>query len=203
MAGKYYAVKRGRTPGIYHTWEDCKKQTAGFSGAIYKSFQTAAEAAVFMGWGSLEDSCEIKNVGEKCALTAYVDGSFNSMTNVYGSGVVILNGETEICLSDSGDDEEMAKMRNVAGEILAAKLAMEYACEKGYPSVEIVHDYEGIARWCTGEWKTNKAGTQAYKKEYEFYKDKIKIVFTKVKGHSGDKYNDMADEVAKRAAGIL
>ena len=26
---KFYAVKVGRTPGIYHSWEDCKAQTEG------------------------------------------------------------------------------------------------------------------------------------------------------------------------------
>ena len=30
---KYYAVKKGRTPGVYRTWEDAKKQVDGFSGA--------------------------------------------------------------------------------------------------------------------------------------------------------------------------
>ena len=40
----------------------------------------------------------------------------------------------------------------------------------------------------------------------EFYKNASKHVdvdFIKVKGHSGDKYNDMADELAKKALGII
>ena len=36
---KYYAVKRGKTPGIYLTWEDCRSQISGFSGAVYKGFE--------------------------------------------------------------------------------------------------------------------------------------------------------------------
>lgn len=50
MASKFYAVRVGRTPGIYNSWDDCKAQIDGFSGATYKSFKTAAEAAEFMGW---------------------------------------------------------------------------------------------------------------------------------------------------------
>ena len=42
---KYYAVKRGKTPGIYLTWEDCRSQISGFSGAVYKGFETLEEAA--------------------------------------------------------------------------------------------------------------------------------------------------------------
>ena len=45
---KYYAVSKGRVPGIYQTWDECKAQTAGFSGAIFKSFKTRDEAQSFM-----------------------------------------------------------------------------------------------------------------------------------------------------------
>ncbi len=41
---KYYVVWRGFKPGIYNTWEDCKKQVIGFDGAQYKSFKDKIEA---------------------------------------------------------------------------------------------------------------------------------------------------------------
>ena len=93
-------------------------------------------------------------------------------------------------------------MRNVAGEIMGAKAAMEYALQQGIKSLIIYHDYEGIAKWCLNEWKTNKEGTKKYKEFYDSIKDKIQIQFVKVKGHSNDKYNDMADRLAKDALGI-
>jgi ribonuclease HI len=45
---KFYSVKRGRVPGIYRNWNDCKEQTSGFSGAVFKSFTTEAEALTFL-----------------------------------------------------------------------------------------------------------------------------------------------------------
>ena len=45
---KYYAVKVGKTPGIYLTWEDCKSQVEGVSGAVYKSFPTLLEAEEYI-----------------------------------------------------------------------------------------------------------------------------------------------------------
>lgn len=74
--------------------------------------------------------------------------------------------------------------------------------EQGCASITIVHDYEGIAKWCLGEWKTGKEGTKAYKAYYDSIKDRVAIRFRKVKGHSNDKYNDMADSLAKKALGI-
>lgn len=41
---KYYVVWNGRTPGIFNSWDECKKQTAGFENAKFKSFETFEEA---------------------------------------------------------------------------------------------------------------------------------------------------------------
>lgn len=41
---KYYAVKKGKHPGVYKTWSECQQQVSGFSGAIYKSFPTLTDA---------------------------------------------------------------------------------------------------------------------------------------------------------------
>lgn len=45
---KYYAVKKGKHPGIYQTWPECQREVNGFSGAIYKSFSTLAEAQTWL-----------------------------------------------------------------------------------------------------------------------------------------------------------
>lgn len=45
---KYYAVKIGKTPGIYMSWDECKLQVHGFSGAKYKSFKLKKDAENFM-----------------------------------------------------------------------------------------------------------------------------------------------------------
>ena len=41
---KFFVVWEGKEPGIYKSWEDCKRQVHGFEGAIYKGFTTEAEA---------------------------------------------------------------------------------------------------------------------------------------------------------------
>lgn len=40
----WYVVYKGRVPGVYHEWEDCRKQVHRFSGNSYKGFNTLAEA---------------------------------------------------------------------------------------------------------------------------------------------------------------
>lgn len=49
---KFYAVKNGRTPGVYRTWADAKKQVDGFSGAEYKSFENITDATDYLDWNT-------------------------------------------------------------------------------------------------------------------------------------------------------
>lgn len=133
---------------------------------------------------------------------AYVDGSFNVATNQFGYGVVMFHNGKQTHMSDCFNDEEMAAMRNVAGEIYGSMAAMEYAIKNNVKNLTIYYDYMGISKWCTGEWKTNKKGTILYKKYFDQAKKKVNISFEKVKGHSGDKYNDLADSLAKKACGV-
>ncbi|KAL7409378.1 ribonuclease H-like domain-containing protein [Mrakia frigida] len=48
----FYAVKVGKKPGIYMTWDECVAQVKGHPGALYQKFSTAAEAQQFAFPGS-------------------------------------------------------------------------------------------------------------------------------------------------------
>lgn len=205
MAGKYYAVKAGKKTGIFRTWEECQASVNGYSGAIYKSFKTQEEAASYL---DLKSGSSKKNFLEKDVLNdqdcvkIYVDGSYNRITREFSYGMVVLKEGEEERFNHKFSDKELSSMRNVAGEIKGAEAAMQYALDHKLPAIAIYHDYEGIARWCLGEWKTNKEGTRAYKAFYDRVCGQVDIRFVKVTGHSNDKYNDMADELAKEALGI-
>jgi hypothetical protein len=45
---KYYAVKRGRKPGIYKTFQECRVQTTGFYRPIFRVFKSLEQAQEFM-----------------------------------------------------------------------------------------------------------------------------------------------------------
>jgi ribonuclease HI len=196
MAGKFYAVKIGKVPGIYSTWDACKAMVDGFPGAVYKSFKTKAEAEAFVGEKTA------KHAAEENRPYAFVDGSFNSATGVYGyGGFLMCDGDKHI-LQGSGDDPEMASMRNVSGEILGSMAAVELALKLGLRELTVYYDYLGIEMWATGGWKRNKRGTIAYHDFMQSARQKITITFQKVKGHSGVEGNEEADRLAKDAVGI-
>ena len=166
----------------------------GFEGAVYKSFASVEAAAAF-----LEDMSPEVAPGQ---AVAYVDGSYNVATKEYACGVVLFHdGKTET-FSKKFADPERAEMRNVAGEIEGSMCAMNYCLEHDIRELTIYYDYAGVEHWCTGAWKANKEGTRAYRDYYEKVSQRVRIHFVKVKGHSGDKYNDMADKLAKQAIGL-
>ncbi len=156
-------------------------------------------------------------------IIAYVDGSFNPSINRYAFGCIMvrkrfaeaaekesLNSfeafqneadpyEIVTTLKGSGNDPEVAKIRNVAGEMLGAMNAVRWAKKEGYDSIDIFYDYAGIEMWATGKWKAKNEYTQSYAEYMKKSSKEIEIQFKKVEAHTGIKYNEQADKLAKSA----
>lgn len=204
---KYYAVKSGRKPGVYLTWDECREQVSGYSGAVYKSFADRDAAKAFVTGEDHGDRTKTTKCGDGAEkdrtdrTTVYVDGSYDKQTGEFSFGAVVLSGGEEQTFSQKFEFCTLSEMHNVAGELKGAEFAMRYCAEHGINAVDLYYDYEGIAAWALGHWKTNKDGTKAYKAFYDEIKDTLDVNFVKVKGHSGDKYNDLADKLAKGALG--
>lgn len=213
MAKYYYAVRDGRMPGVYETWEECERQVKGYSGAKYKKFPTYEEAFNFTNSEEViviqtkkivkekrkeEKLIEKTDLKENEAI-AYVDGSFDIENFTYSYGVVFITSEGKETFSGRDDDTDLAQMRNVSGEIKGAMVAMDIAIKENKDTLYLHYDYNGIKGWAEGNWKTNKEGTKSYKDFYDSIKDSLDVKFIKVKAHSGVEYNEEADKLAKEA----
>ena len=216
MASKFYAVKVGKVKGIFLEWADCEAQVKGYPGAQYKSFKTLEEAEAYLAltpampttvtmpaqntvsptvpsYGGMPS-----NTANANHLDVYVDGSFSG--NNYGWGFAVYNGN-ELIHSDygTGTNADAISMRNVAGELAATLRAVQWAV-KNNRRIVIHHDYIGISAWVTGEWKTKNELTQKYAAYMNRYSNSF--TFNKVKGHSGNVGNNVADKLARKALGI-
>ena len=139
-------------------------------------------------------------ITEDLTIIAYVDGSFNKETKVYGSGIVLLEGDNVITTKQT-HGTKMNAIWNVAGEISAAAGAVKLAEEFMPDHLIIRYDYEGIEKWATGQWKAKNDFTAKYA-EFMNKKRDFDISYEHVKAHTGDKYNEMADDLALEAAGV-
>ncbi|KYH34202.1 ribonuclease H [Clostridium tepidiprofundi DSM 19306] len=208
MASKVYAVREGRRTGIFNSWKECEQQVKGYSGAEYKSFKTFDEAGEYLNYSNEllcekeEDNSNSTIMTYNDTMIAYVDGSYDDSIRQFGSGIVILFNGEEKTFSIRGTDESLIDMRNVAGEIKGAEKAMQYAVDNNVNRLIIYYDYEGIEKWCIRAWSARKEGTKKYRDFYDEVSKKVNIQFVKVKAHSGDKYNEEADKLAKESLGM-
>ena len=131
-----------------------------------------------------------------------MDGSFKEETNEYSFGVVLLIDGKEFYFKKSFSSDELSSMRNVAGEIKGAGFIILYCLNRGITKLTIYHDYEGISKWYQNEWKANLFGTKKYQEFANEVKGQIDVTFVKVKSHSNNYYNDVADRLAKEALKI-
>jgi ribonuclease HI len=205
--GKFYAVKAGVCPGIYTSWDECKKQVNGYPGAKYKSFTSLADAENYMGIGNSGEKNEGKiNDSFKYDYEVYTDGSYDPDSRQYSYAFVFVkDGSVMYEGSGVGDNEEAAVMRNVAGEIRAVEEAVKLAVEID-ARIKIYHDYTGVAYWVVPDpkygkpWKAKSKFTAAYAEAISKHLDRI--VFCKVKAHTGVEYNEHVDRLAKEALGL-
>ena len=204
---KIYAVRKGHKTGLFNTWAECQKATAGYSGAEFRGFTEKEEALAFLNMETTKtvsgdkskEAAGVVEVPENMVI-AYVDGSFEKSIGRYAFGCVLLTPDgQEIRESGSGSDPAGVAIRNVAGEMLGALNAVKWAQENGYPAVEIRYDYEGVEKWVTGVWRAKTPLTSKYAVHMQEAGKKIQISFCKVAAHTGNHYNEEADQLAKSA----
>lgn len=217
---KYYAVQVGRIPGIYCTWDECKAQIEGVSGAKYKSFSSLEEAERYMcgendgnsdavntapfSEDDLNSQVEkaVASLGEN-EIIVFVDGSYDVTQEKSAFGAIIFShgGNRDILYKAFTKQlgEEFISLRNVAAELEAVKESINWALQYNKSKMSIYYDYEGIEKWANGQWKANKAITKEYVRFIQEKRALLQIEFIKVPAHTGVQFNEEVDAIAKNA----
>lgn len=197
IMAKFYAVRKGKKTGIFETWAECEVQVRGYSGAEYKSFSDRQSANEYLGMenNTTQDLDDVVKV--------YVDGSYSKSLGTAGYGCVFVHNDKVMHkISQNIEIDSQENLWNVSAEIAGVLAAVKWAIDKELNAISIYYDYEGLKNWFDGSWKANKQTTRSYVEMMKVYAQKVKINFFKVKAHSGDFFNEMADELAKAALEI-
>jgi viroplasmin and RNaseH domain-containing protein len=127
----------------------------------------------------------------------YVDGSYVNGATGYGL-VILRDGGVVEELFGQVADTAAGGTHQVAGELMAVEEALRWCQKNAVKKVSIFYDYLGIEKWATGAWKTNQPLTQSYAKFVRA--SGIEIRWHKVASHTGNRWNDHADKLAKKGA---
>lgn len=225
MAKKnYYAVRKGKRPGIYLTWAQAQPQVSGFSGAQYAGFATKAEAEAFMqgehsasttkparkaaGYAVVDSDAAINAHIARLAsdeVIAFTDGSYNQATAQYAYGVVLITTSGKLHLAKAIDAPAGADTHQVEGEVTAVEQAVEWAIAHGKTAIWIYADYLGVHEWGHGSWRANAPVAKQYQQFIKAHDAKLAIHFVKV--HSHDRahpigLNDEVDLLVKQTLGL-
>ncbi|WXX02952.1 Rnase H [Staphylococcus phage LJLAME001] len=134
----------------------------------------------------------------------YTYGSSSYNKGLVGAGAVILDKNENIVkeISKPIENSSLIKYNNVAGEILACCYGIEEAIKLGYKQAIVYIDYIGLIHWYEGTWSARNILSKTYINMIREYQKVIDINFVKVKSHSNDKWNDYADNLAKKSIDI-
>ena len=201
---KFYGVRRGRTTGVFDSWDACRKQVFKFPGAEYKAFPTREEALSFLSLAEkpLNKITETSELSSDSQIAIWVDGSCFPQGDGslhIGWGLLIKQDGEEV-YRDKGNDipPEAVEHRNVAGEIFGILKALEWCQAQGIAEVTLYFDYQGLESWATGAWRAKLPFTQLYAQTVNA--SGITIHWIKVKAHSGNPENEIVDQLAKEGA---
>jgi len=216
---KYYAVARGRHPGIYTAWfgaAGAEAQIRNYPGARYKGFASIDEARAWMeGPGQARTPARQKASPPPPAagppgdpaegVLIYTDGACSGNPGPGGYGAVILEGErrTEIA-------QGYRLTTNNRMELLACIAALESLTGPGPAVLHSDSSYvvngmgKGWARkWRASGWmrtRDEKAKNADLWARLLELCDRRPVRFVWVRGHAGHPENERCDALATGAA---
>ncbi len=175
---KYYAVLKGRKPGLYTSWDEAKQQVSGFSGAKYKSFKSYEDAAAYLGKkpgasslpkvkksaGTGQTSQQPLDLAFGDEITVYSDGGSRSHGNRTGEHVketdkaawayLITMADPKQEVSDTGGEYGATNNRM---EIMGLLKALTYLVAHHFEKrpITVVSDSKYVLNALTKGWLSN------------------------------------------------
>ena len=226
MAKKnFYAVKRGRLTGLFSTWDECKQQVDGFSGAVFKGFPTEEEARAWLS-DVPETVPPLSNDAKTTKPTPHTDSPTAAEDEspadymIYTDGSCLRNpdgpgGYAAVILSmQDGEVQEISggepsttnnRMELCAGiEALRAippHSTVDFYTDSQYMKNAFTNYW--LRNWKRNGWRT-ATGEPVKNQDLWCALDEAfslhTVRFHWVKGHAGNRWNERCDELARNEA---
>lgn len=115
----YYVVKKGFKTGIFKTWGECKTAVDGFSGPIFKKFNTLPEASDFFAQPMQEPKYKNHNPEPFIA-----NSKTNSKTNTKVNNIKVNNVNNTSLLSET-EKQNMDKIKTMITNVKSSEYSVD------------------------------------------------------------------------------
>lgn len=150
---KYYVVWTGKIPGVFNSWNDCKKSIDGFPGAEYKSFTSKEEAETAFTRSYLDykgvntkkpvgDKALLAKIGKPNLQSIAVDAACSGNPGLMEYRGVVTQTHKQLFIQ--GPFKEGT---NNIGEFLALVHGLAYLQKIGKPELPIYSDSKIAIAW--------------------------------------------------------
>ncbi len=212
---KYYAVVRGRKPGIYKEWygeNGAEIQIMGFSNALYKSFPTIEDAEKWLIHPEIppaEKKLQPEPKPPENPVTSevliYTDGACIGNPGPGGYGVVLLYGAHRKELSGGFRETTNNRMELMACIVGLRALKRKCSVILYSDSQYVVNaiDKGWVKRWHSKNWMLTSGKER---RNVDLWKQLLELChvhevhFVWVRGHAGNPENERCDQLATHAA---
>lgn len=205
----YYAVKRGRRPGIYKTWEECFSEVNRYPQAKFKGFRTLREAKAFMHAPEPEPHRAASSIrrddSSQKIVTIYTDGGCIGNPGPGGYGVVMLYGNRRKELTGG-----FRRTTNNRMEMMAAIVGLQTLKRPCRVVVYTDSQYlvdsikKGWAkRWRKRgwmRWNDERAANADLWAQLLDLCDQHDVTFKWIRSHAGTEENERCDQLAIQSA---
>ncbi|MEW6333135.1 MAG: ribonuclease HI [Thermodesulfobacteriota bacterium] len=212
----YYAVARGRQPGIYTAWygpEGAEERIRGFAGARYRKFATLSEARRWLEnpAGTADHARQKDFPADPPAslspekIVVYTDGGCRGNPGPGGYGVIMITSGSRVELAGG-----FRMTTNNRMELMASLAALRTL----HPPADVIlytdsrYVVNGINKGWARKWRANnwmRTGSEAAQNSDLWAElldlcDAHRVQFAWVPGHAGQAENERCDRLATAAA---
>ena len=185
MQRLYYAVRKGRKLGIFHSWAECQKSVKGYSGAEFKKFESKSEALEFLSHPLQESFNELP--------VAFADGGSRKNPGIAGCGAVLYDEHNQK-LDES--HKYLGLCTNNQAEYHSLLLAIGLASSHKLKSLEVRMDSKLVVNQMLGNWRVNH---ENLKELHEKAKEEAKVFSEFKVTYIPRELNSEADQLANIA----
>ncbi|XP_053597511.1 ribonuclease H1-like [Microplitis demolitor] len=206
-----YLVLSGHKPGIYSSWEDCRKQFISYPNPVFKQISSIKESHKYLRYWQTILYPLNHHFGRnaKGRIIIFTDGScFRNGSTESATGLGIYFGPNH---PQNLSLPCFNRKTNNGAELEAILQALKIIRKFDLTKIDLFTDSEYLCNglniwydnWKERDWITSTGKPVSYKEELKYIKTQMKardIKIYHVPGHEGIYGNEQADQLAKDGA---